>query len=192
MKKYLGSIMTAYAAILIPLFGIGALIFGIVAGMSAFRKGQTGAGAFLLVLGISCFLLSIRSLRKERSQLYSWGVFGEKGVLVKTLFKTASTLEYSKCRSCGIAMYRHAFMNSQNSPLGTDMYFIFLSLLPFSEKYRAQINLWRPTPEQIKVRFSEKLYTYLLLVLPAKQNKMLMNDYEYYIAAKKKNSIRKK
>ena len=78
-------------------------------------------------------------------------------------------------------MYRHAYMNSQKSVLGSNVYFIFMSLDCFPEKYRTQINLWKPSQQQIKVQFRPKLYDYLMTVLPKKQAKMLKADYERYI-----------
>lgn len=81
-------------------------------------------------------------------------------------------------------MYRHAFMNSQNSLLGSNVYFIFMSVDYFPEKYRTQINLWKPSQKQIKVQFSKKLYSYLLTVLPRKQAMMLKSDYERTLGRK--------
>ena len=85
-------------------------------------------------------------------------------------------------------MYRHAFMNLQNSLLGSNVYFIFMSVDYFPEKYRAQINLWKPSQKQIKVQFSKKLYSYLMTVLPKKQAMMLKGDYERTLGRKKQPS----
>ena len=117
----------------------------------------------------------------SKNQLYSWGDFKENAVYVSVPFQKQFTIEYDKCKGCGIGMYRHAFMNSKNSILGSNVYFVFMSIDYFPEKYRTQINLWKPSQTQIKVQFSKRLYSYLMTVLPKKQAMMLKADYERYI-----------
>ena len=75
-------------------------------------------------------------------------------------------------------------MNRQDSPLGSDVYYIFLSLAPLPEHFRKQINLWQPSDKQIKVLYSKRLYEHLLAVLPTKQAGMLKNDYNTLLAQK--------
>ena len=180
MKKYLGSMMTAYAAIISPCFIVGPVVFGVF----ILTAEISVATAFLFVMCLSCSILWSYYLWKEKNQLYSWGTFKETAVYVSVPFQKPFAIEYDKCKSCGIGMYRHAFMNSQNSLLGSNVYFIFMSVDYFPEKYRTQINLWKPSQKQIKVQFSKKLYSYLLTVLPRKQAMMLKGDYERTLGRK--------
>lgn len=181
MKKYLGSAITAYSAILLPIFSFGALFFGIF----SFTPNQFEASVVLLIMCVFAWLSLLFFAWTNRRQLYSWGVFKENGVYISVPFQKNSLIEYDKCMSCGIGVYRHAFMNSPHSIWGTNVSFIFLSIEPFPEKYRTQINLWMPSSTQIKVHFSNKLYEYLLTVLPQKNARMLKNDYKIYIKAQK-------
>lgn len=177
MKKYLGSSITAYCAVALMILSACSIGFGIF----AVSCEKSIATFFLLAMCLFCCICGIRYLWICRFQLLSWGNFRDKAVSVHTLFQKEFLLDYKKCRSCGIGMYRHAFMNSQNTMLGSNVYFIFMSLDCFPEKYRTQINLWKPSQQQIKVQFSKKLYDYLLEVLPPKQSVMLRRDYEKYI-----------
>ena len=86
---------------------------------------------------------------------------------------------YEKCSGCGIGLYTHGILNSK---AGTRMYFIYLSYDMFDERFREDINLWKPSQTRIKVQFDVKLYDYLLTVLPKKQSRMLLRDYEKYFA----------
>lgn len=180
MKKYLGSAMTVFAAIVSSCFILCPVIFG----ASMFTVEINFASICLFVMCLSCSVLWSCYMWKAKNQLYSWGEFKENAVYVSVLFQKQFTIEYDKCKSCGIGMYRHAFMNSQNSKLGSNVFFIFMSLDYFPEKYRTQINLWKPSQRQIKVQFSKKLYSYLMTVLPKKQAMMLKADYERYIKQK--------
>lgn len=180
MKKYLGSNITAYCAVMLLIFSVFPIGYGIFA---VYRE-RCSTTFFLLAMGIFCCICGMLYMWFCRSQLLSWGDFRDKAVYIHTLFQKEFSLDYEKCRGCGIGMYRHAFMNSQNSVLGSNVFFIFMSLDDFPEKYRTQINLWKPSQRQIKVQFSEKLYSYLMTVLPKKQAMMLKGDYEKYIKQK--------
>lgn len=177
MKKYLGTAMTFLGAIVSLCFVLCPVILG--ASMLAVEIDLASICVFAMCL--SCSVLWACYMWKIKNQLYSWGKFNAEAINVFVPFQKQFTIEYSKCKGCGIGMYRHAFMNSQNSTLGSNIYFIFLSLDPFPEKYRTQINLWKPSQRQIKVQFSAKLYSYLMNVLPKKQELMLKADYEKYI-----------
>lgn len=117
-------------------------------------------------------------IKRTSNQLYSWGYFDIEGIQVKTLFSKAQTIEYKKCRGCGIGYYIHGILNSN---AGSTIYYIFFSYDAFHESYRTNMNLWKPTQTQIKVEFSKRLYDYLIEVLPPKQSVMLQRDYKKYI-----------
>jgi hypothetical protein len=173
MRKHLGS---GYAAILTPFFIVFPIVFAIIALSSEI----SAATVFLSVLCVSCCVLWGHFFWKRRNILYAWGTFRENDVYVKMLFDKSFSLSYDKCRSCGIAFYRHTFLNVRKSALGSELFYIFLSVDFFDEKYRNQINLWAPSKSRIKVRFSRDLFDYLLARLPQKQADMLKRDFEKY------------
>lgn len=180
MKKYLGGYIGAYCAIILLILSVFSIGFGIFA---VFCE-RSIATFFLLAMCLCCCICGMLYLWICRYQLLSWGTFKDTAVYVSVPFQKPFAIEYEKCKSCGIGMYRHAFMNLQNSLLGSNVYFIFMSVDYFPEKYRTQINLWKPSQKQIKVQFSKKLYSYLLTVLPRKQAMMLKSDYERTLGRK--------
>lgn len=177
MKRFLGS---AFAAVLSPCFIIYPIIFGVLALLSE----VSAATVFIFSLCFFCSILWAIFVWKKRNQLYAWGIFSDKAVRVSVLFHKDYLLPYDKCRGCGIGLYRHAFMNSQQSAFGNTRYYIFLSLEPFDEKYRNSINRWAPSDTRIKMAFREKTYKYLMSVLPQRQARMLENDHLKYIEKK--------
>ena len=177
MKKYLGSAMTAYVGVATLLLIVGSLIFAVV----ILTTGIDFYSILIALLFIAVPILLIIYMRQVRMDLqcYSWGVFTENCIKIKTLFsKKTIEIEYEKCRSIGIGMYVHGVLNSD---LGSKEKFIFFSYESFEEKYRLNINQWKPSTTRIKVGYSKKLYDYLLTVLPKQQAKWLKNDYETYV-----------
>lgn len=75
-------------------------------------------------------------------------------------------------------------MNDPQSPLGSNRFFIFLSLEPFDETFRFEINRWLPSETRIKTVYSESTYEYLMKVLPQKQAQMLEKDHAKFILRK--------
>lgn len=173
MRKYLGSKITAFATIVAPLFVCFPLLFGVYALCAEI----SGATLFLLLGCIACAFVWGFYIKNIRNQLYSWGYFTKDGVQIKTCFSKSTTMVYEKCKGCGIGFYTHGILNSK---VGTKIYFIYLSYDMFNERFREEINLWKPSPTQIKVQFDAKLYDYLLAVLPEKQSRMLLRDHKKY------------
>ena len=174
LKKYLGSTITAYAAIMAPLIGIGLPLGLGILGLSAEISGAT---VFLTIACGVCIVVYGLYIKSISNQLYSWGLFSSNGVKIRTLFSKNNWMMYENCISCGIGFYTHGVLNSK---AGSKVYFIFLSSDVFEESYRQKINLWKPSQTRIKVQFDKKLYDYLLTVLPKKQAKMLLGDYQKY------------
>lgn len=173
VKKYLGSPITAYAAIVSPLFICLPLLFGFTA-----LSSQINEATICVFLGcILCTVIWGLWLKGNAIQLYTWGVFQRDGIRVKTLFSQSYLLQYKQCFGCGIGYYTHGILNS---PIGTKIYFIFFSYENFDEEYRSRINLWKPTKTRIKVKFSKDLYRFLMAVLPKAQSQMLSRDYKKY------------
>lgn len=169
--------MTIYGAIIMPLFIIGPLIFAIV----ILTTGIDFISAFIALWCVGCSIIAIIYMRQVRIDLqcYSWGMFNEKGIQIKTLFsKKNIEIEYKKCQSIGIGLYVHGVLNSK---LGSKEKFIFFSYRAFDEKYRLNINLWKPSATRVKVGFNKELYEYLLTVLPKQQANWLKRDYEKFV-----------
>lgn len=173
MRKYLGSKITAFAAIVVPLY----ICFPLLFGASALYSEISGATVLVAFGGIACALIWGFYLKTIRNQLYSWGYFTSDGVRIITCFSKSTTLVYEKCKGCGIGFYTHGILNSK---VGSKIYFIYLSYDVFNERFRENINLWKPSETRIKVQFDAKLYDYLLTVLPEKQSRMLLQDYKKY------------
>ena len=174
MKRFLGA---AFAAFLAPCFVIFPIFFGVLALLSE----VSAATIFISVFCLCCSILWVIFVWKKRNHLYTWGVFSDKTVRISVLFRKDYLITYDKCRGCGIGLYRHAFMNSQQSAFGTTRYYIFLSIEPFDEKYRYSINRWAPSDTRIKMVFREKTYKYLMSVLPQRQALMLEKDHLKFV-----------
>ena len=173
MKKYLGSSVDAFAAIIAPLF----IFFPLVFGVNLLSASVDIARVILIIGCVLCIIVWSLYLKQISIQLYSWGHFLEKGILVKTLGAKSCFIVYTKCLGCGIGYYTHGILNSH---VGTKIYYIFLSYDKFDEHYRTKINMWKPTKTQIKIRFNKKVYDFLVAVLPRSQAKALEQDYRNY------------
>lgn len=173
MKKYLGSKITAFAAIVVPMFVLAPLIFGV----GILCTQISVSTVFLALMCLVCTIYWIIYAKKIYVQLYSWGDFQRESVQVIVGHKK-NTIIYSKCKGCGIGFYTHGVLNSN---IGTRMYFIFMSYDVFDETYRSNINLWKPSDTRIKVKYSKELYDYLVSVLPENKAKRLLSDYKKYI-----------
>lgn len=178
MKKYIGSKMDIFCAVVYPLFIVGPIFFAFVALSSEISF----ATIFVAAMCFCCTVLCSVYLRKIYIQFYSWGVFRDDGIHIRSGLFKKYVLKYENCKSIGIGMYTHGILNSS---VGSKVKYIFFSDEPFEEKYRLQINLWRPTTSRIKVGFHKELYDYLLTVLPKHQANSLKHDYEKYVKSLK-------
>lgn len=173
MRKYLGSKVTAFAAIIVPLF----ICCPLPLGLFVLFTEMSGATVFIAIGAILCSSVWGLYIKDIWNQLYSWGIFTSNGVRIITWFHKSTTVVYEKCKGCGIGFYTHGLLNST---VGTKIYFIYLSYDVFDEHFRSNINLWKPSKTQVKVQFSKNLYDYLLINLPKKQSQMLIKDYKKY------------
>ena len=183
MRRYFGSSITAYGAILLPIFLVLPIVFAASLLLVEIDFAAIFIAIWCIVFSITCMVY----IKQVSAQLYSWGQFGEDKIKIHIGFSRSFCLEYEKCKSIGIGMYTHGILNSS---VGSKIYFIFFSYQPFDEKYRTTINLWKPSSTRIKVCFSKKLYEYLLTVLPRKHAMSLQHDYEKYVSpgSKRKKS----
>lgn len=138
------------------------------------------ATVFLALMLLSCSVTWTLYCFHKKVLLFTWAVFKPNCIVVKGLFQKEHTIAYTNCKACGIAYYRHAFMNSKNSLLGINACYFYFSCEPFDDRYRFCINLWMPSETRIKVKFNKKLYNYLTEHLPEDQKTMVHNDYEQY------------
>lgn len=173
MRKYLGSKITAFAAIVALLF----LFCPLLLGVCTLRAEISGSTVFLMFGGIACAFVWGLYVKNIRNQLYSWGYFTSDSVQIMTCFSKRTTMVYERCKGCGIGFYTHGILNSK---AGTKIYFLYLSYDVFDERFRENINLWKPSQSRIKVQFDAELFDYLLAVLPKKQSQMLLRDYKKY------------
>lgn len=176
MKKYVGSAMTAYAAVLLPCFIIAPVAF---AGI-CFSVNDP-ATYFVVLLCLICSVVEIVYMQRVFDQLYTWVTFNDSGIKIKTLFRKASYIRYDEIKSIGIGLYVHGVLNSKT---GTKVVFIYFSSEPFDEKYRLNMNLWKPSATRLKIGFDEKLYEYLLSILSPKHSRPLQRDYDDMLNSK--------
>lgn len=176
MKRYLGTVMTAYVAIFYPIFLIGPIVFAVIALLSEISFVTVWIALYCIVCTAVFIVYALKF--NILLQLYSFGKFTGKGIEIRAGFFHKFTLSYSKCKSIGIARYTHGILRSQ---YGSKYTYIFFSYEPFDEKYRTNINQWKPTKTHIKVGFNRRLYAYLLTVLPERQVCLLERDCEKYL-----------
>lgn len=173
MRKYLGSKIDAFSAVLLPLFAVCPLAFAAAALCSAVNP----ATVFLAALCVACAVFCAEFLFRNRKQLYRWGTFGKDAVYIREPFCKEYALSYDQCRSVGIGWYVHGTLNSR---AGSNVWYIFFSREPFAEGFRFRLNQWKPTEDRVKVGFDMKLYRYLLQTLPEKQRRMLQKNFEWW------------
>lgn len=176
MKRYLGSRMDIYAAIVWPIISVGLPLTMIIIVLTT---ALTAASIGLALLMMICLVLFNLCGKQIWRQVYSWGEFQENGIVVKRLFSKQCRMEYQKCCDIGIGMYVHGI---QNTNIGSREYYIYLSYDYVEEKHKTSINLLRQTDTCVKVGFDKTLYEYLLNVLPLKHATALRHDYEKMIA----------
>lgn len=171
MKRYLGSTMTGYAAVVAPVFVVFPILF---AAIILLTVEMSGAMVFFVFTLCSCSAVWIIYIKREILQLYARGTFEASCVKIHCPFVKEYSLDYENCLAVGIGSYTHGALNSR---FRTKLYFIYLSYDYFDVKYSEKINLWKPNTRRIKVRFTNELYTYLLSNFPKKQAKMLEQSY---------------
>lgn len=179
MKKYLGSYMNVYGAVVAPVFAILPLVLAVYIGVTT---EISGAAVFLICLCCACSVIWSVYVKKEALQFYAWGTFEQDCVRIRGLFVPEFILEYKMCKDVGVGSYTHGILNTS---VGSKIYFIYLSYEQFDEKYRHHINLWKPNTKRIKIQFSQEALSYLCACLPKNQAKMLENSYEKHFFAKK-------
>ena len=168
--------MNAYGAIVYPIILIGQIVFAVFI-LSLKINFVTVVIAIFLCCGTVIYFVNALKFNIFL-QLYSFGKFTEKGILIRTGIFHKFEISYQKCKSIGIARYTHGILRSEFGPKYT---YIFFSYEPFAETYRTHINQWKPTKTRIKVRFDRKLCAYLLTVLPERQAFSLKRDCEKYL-----------
>ena len=108
---------------------------------------------------------------------YSWGYFGEKGILIKSPFAKRKFLEYEKLKSCGLTFFLYNTLSGNVCPTVVFIYFSYDYSCP---GYIGANSAWKTKAPHTKVEFNKELYDYLMSVLPKKQARMLSSDYNHY------------
>lgn len=168
MKMYLGSYIDLYCVCCLFVLLLLTLSFSIIVLMSEISF----ATLFILIMCIGTLLIYGYLFVRLNNQFLLWGVFNEKGIVVKTIFKKSVCFEYSKCKDIGLAYYVHHLWYSS---VGSKVKYIYLSYDIVDKKYLKQINKLKNNERFIKIRFCPKAYRYLKENMPYKQKSML-ND----------------
>ena len=136
MKKYLGSSMTIFVAIVLPIFAF----FPPVAGIYLLITVPGDPAVVMLMLGgVLCCIVCTIYLLQVKNQLYSWGKFEKDCVCVKTLFSKNFLLKYKDCHEIGIGSYLHGGVSGA-SKTGIRYYFIYLTTEHMELKSKNAIN----------------------------------------------------
>ena len=166
MKMYLGSYIDVFSATYVTLMTFFSTLFAIVILMN--ETSIVTVCITVFCIGIS--LLFGYMFFKSCNQFLSWGVFDEKGILVKTVFKKPYFIEYSKCKDVGIGFYMQTM---RHTGAGNKVRYIYLSYDVLKKKERSNINLVKNKEGFVKLRRSSKAYQYLIDTMPTKQKTLL-------------------
>ena len=131
----------------------------------------------MAVLCVFASILCVAYMVRYSDRLFSWGVFEEDRVVVKNPFKRIFYIEYDKLVDVGFGYYVHGILNTQ---VGSKVNYIYLSCVYLTEKDKINTNLLPITNKFVKVGYSEKLYNYLIDVLPEKQSRKLKRSKEEF------------
>ena len=170
MRKYIGSYMTGYAAI------VGTVFFTAPIFISFFVL-RLEVTAETIAISIFCMVSSVIlgiCLYRVSDQLFAMARFDENCIVIEPLFKRAYKIEYAKCKCVGIGWYIHRGFHFK---WGYKVCYLFLSYDMIDETYRHQMNYWLPSETGVKIEFNEVVYQYLVSVLPQKQANALQRDY---------------
>ena len=176
IKKHYKIVISILGTIILPSFILLPITFSVIVLLSKISVSTI----ILAIMFLSSSISLIVYYFQKRELLYTWCVFYPDCVVVKGLFQKGHKIVYTSCKSCGISYYRHAFMNSQSSLFGSNMYYLFFSIEPFDEHFRSCINLWPPSKTKLKVRFSKSVFRFLNECLPNKQKQMINSDFKRY------------
>lgn len=179
MIRYLGSFMTAYCAIVLPLTSI---IMPLALGAIFLTPPIEPVSIVISIFCVLCVIVGFINMRKVSRQLYSWGIFKKDGISIVSFLRCKTTILYKNCKSCGIGYYFHSVAGTD---IGSRVCYIFFSYDPFEESYRTRMNMWKPTDTRIKIDFDKKTYNYLLSVLPDAYVRVLQRDYDKYVAKRR-------
>lgn len=179
MMLYLGTVPELLLAIILPAAIVWMCVIGVVLLITV---KPVFIAVFLALMFESGSVSWSILLWKSRDLLYAMAKFGQDSVSIHAPFKEAFDIKYNKCKSIGIAMYRHAFMNNPNSLFGTNVWYIVLSIDKFPEKYRYCANLWKPSRGQLKLKYTYKRYKKLIEILPYEQAWMLKTEHNHFFS----------
>ena len=166
-KKFLGGnigVFNAISVFVVSLFPVSISVW--------IFKNDKGTDTIILViffslLSVLWFVLVFFTVRK---QIYIWGCFTDKGVEIFIPFAKKYTIDYAKCNDVGLACY---YASAYKPYSGFRYTYIYLSYDTVGEKYKHSINMLKQSRTVVKIKYNDKIYDYLISVLPTKQVKML-------------------
>lgn len=154
----------AIAIFFIPLFVIATSFLIIKDDKSL---GAIALSAFMVLGSLFVFFITFKY---GKNNMFIWGKFIDKGIEIYVLFSKKYIIEYDKCNDIGFACY---FDGRGNRTRGFKYNYIYLAYDGVSKKYKYSINRIKNSKSFVKIKYSPKMYDYLLSVLPAKQARML-------------------
>ena len=169
--RYIGNYLTVFLAFAYLLL----LLLPVMLAVIILNSQMNYATAFITLMCIMTVIVLIIYGKKVSlfSQLYTWCIFEDDGVAIKTLFSKKYKLYYTQCRDIGVIYYIHGILNSR---LGSKQFFIYLSYDMIPAKCINEANHLIPTKTTIKISYNKSTFNYLTSVLPKKQKEILMNN----------------
>lgn len=171
MKRYLGSFNTLYSAIV----SIVMIFLFLSLGIFIYLDDSSILGKSISIANfLGAFILVILIIRK-RDILFCWGIFDEKGIVIRPLLKKSYRIDYSKCADVGIGI----FYAGKGGNGGFAHRYIYLSYGYISNEHKCNINRLLPSNSCVKIGYNKKTYDYLVNVMPLIQSRMLTKDYNF-------------
>ncbi len=166
-RKFLGGSIGVFNAISVFVVSL----FPVFVSILIYKSDKSSNAKLLLIIfSLSSILSFILIFFTTRKQLFVWGRFTDKYIEVFVPFSKKYKIYYDKCNDVGRACY---YASAYRAYAGFRYTYIYLSYDAVGEKYKYNINVLKQSETVVKIKYNEKIYDYLLSVLPAKQVKML-------------------
>lgn len=161
MKKYLGNKMNIFCAIFLPIIFMLYIWFACCI-LTSKVSAETIFIALICIIGIIIWIFYIIKFNVLRS-LYSFGVFDEEKVIIKTIFHKPIVIYYKEFKDFGIGQYFH-----RKNKSGFIVKYIYLSKYKLSENEKSNLNKLHINNTFIKLAYKRKTIDFLNNVLPKK------------------------
>lgn len=166
-RKFLGGSIGVFNAISVFVVSL----FPVLVSVLIYKSDKSSNAKLLLIIfSLSSILLFILIFFTTRKQLYVWGRFTDKYIEVFVPFSKKYKIYYNKCNDVGFACY---YASAYKPYAGFRYTVIYLSYDIVGKKYKYNINMLKQNKSVVKIKYNEKIYDYLITVLPTKQSRML-------------------